>query len=117
MIKEIFSKLFRDKVELTYRPRLYLSEDLSVKDLKRLKDKIEKGKGSCKIILISDKEDENFDIVTPGQLRYRVWDGKKPVVAGLASDEEQAFELVMKIIDDCMKKRGDLMLKDYIWSL
>ncbi len=117
MIKELKSKIFSDKIKLSYRPKLYLSEDLTERDLPKIKRKISKGRGSCKLILIADKENENFDIVGPSQLKLKVWEGKKPVVAGIASGEAQAFELIMKIIDDCMAKRGDLMLKEYIWSL
>ncbi len=117
MLKEILSKIFNKKIELTYRPRLYLSEGLDVKKLPGLKRKIATGKGSCRLILLSEKEDENFDIVSPSQLKLKVWEDKTPVVAGIASDESEAYELVMKIIDDCRKSRGDLELKEYICSL
>lgn len=110
-------KFFRDNIELEYRPRLYLSEGLDEKDLARLKKKIARGKGSCAVILISENENDQFDIVTPFQLKLPVWEGKKPVVAGIAEKKEEAPDLVQQIIKDCLKVRGDLELKEYICSL
>ncbi len=110
-------KFFRDNIELEYRPRLYLSEGLDEKDLARLKKKIARGKGSCAVILISENENDQFDIVTPFQLKLPVWEGKKPVVAGIAGKKEEAPDLVQQIIEDCLKVRGDLELKEYICSL
>ena len=110
-------KFFRDNIELEYRPRLYLSEGLDEKDLARLKKKIARGKGSCAVILISENENDQFDIVTPFQLKLPVWKGKKPVVAGIAGKKEEAPDLVQQIIEDCLKVRGNLELKEYICSL
>ena len=110
-------KFFRDNIELEYRPRLYLSEGLDEKDLARLKKKIARGKGSCAVILISENENDQFDIVTPFQLKLPVWEGKKPVVAGIAEKKEEAPDLVQQIIEDCLKARVDLELKEYICSL
>ena len=110
-------KFFRDNIELEYRPRLYLSEGLDEKDLARLKKKIARGKGSCAVILISENENDQFDIVTPFQLKLPVWEGKKPVVAGIAGKKEEAPDLVQQIIEDCLKVRGNLELKEYICSL
>ena len=81
-------KFFREKIELQYRPRLYLSEGLDEKNLKRLKRKISKGKGSCAVILLSENADDMFDIVTPFQLKLPVWEGKKPIVAGIAGSKD-----------------------------
>ncbi|MCR4791915.1 MAG: hypothetical protein K5871_04145 [Lachnospiraceae bacterium] len=110
-------KIFRDKIELDYRPKLYLSDALMGRDLTRIKRNIARGKGSCSVILISDNDNDQFDIVTPFQLKLPVWEGKKPVVAGIADGKEDAEALVMKIISDCLKSRGDLKLKEYICSL
>ena len=114
---EFFSKIFRKNIELEYRPRLYLSDGLDEKDLARLKKKISKGRGSCAVILISDNENDQFDIVTPFQLKLPVWEGKKPVVAGIADKKDDAPNLVEQIISDCLTARGDLNLKEYICSL
>ncbi len=110
-------KLFKDKVEVNFRPSLYLSDSINIKKLPKVKDKILKGKGSYKLILVSEKEDENFDIVSASNLRSRVWEGKVPSVCAIAENEDEAFELVAKITEDCLKKRGDLDLKEYICSL
>jgi len=110
-------KLFKDKVEINFKTSLYLSDSISDKKLPKVKDKISKGKGSYKVILISDKEDENFDIVSASNLKSRIWEGKIPTACGIADDEDEAFELVTKITEDCLKARGDLELKEYICSL
>lgn len=110
-------EFFRKNIELEYRPRLYLSDGLDEKDLSRLKKKISKGKGSCAVILISDNENDQFDIVTPFQLKLPVWKDKKPVVAGIAGKKDDAPVLVEQIISDCLNARGDLNLKEYICSL
>lgn len=110
-------EFFRKNIELEYRPRLYLSDGLDEKDLSRLKKNISKGKGSCAVILISENENDQFDIVTPFQLKLPVWKDKKPVVAGIAGKKDDAPALVEQIITDCLTERGDLNLKEYICSL
>ena len=110
-------KLFKDKVEVNFRTSLYLSDSITDKKLPKIKNKISNGKGSYKLILISEKEDENFDIVSASNLKSRVWEGKVPTVCGIADDEDEAFELVTRIAEDCMKARGDLQLKEFICSL
>ncbi|MBP5556037.1 MAG: hypothetical protein J6X94_14345 [Lachnospiraceae bacterium] len=110
-------KLFKDKVEVNFRHSLYLSDSISLNKLPKVKDKILKGKGSYKLILVSEKEDENFDIVSVSNLKSRVWEGKVPQVCGVADNEDEAFKLVAKITEDCLKNRGNLELKEYICSL
>ena len=110
-------KLFKNQVEVNFKTSLYLSDSISDKKLPKVKDKILNGKGSYKLILISEKDDENFDIVSPSNLKSRIWEGKVPTACGIADGEDEAFELVAKITEDCLKARGDLKLKDYICSL
>jgi len=110
-------KLFKDVIEVNFRTSLYLSDSLSSKKLPKIKNKILKGKGSYRLILLSDKEDENFDIVSPSNLKSRIWEGKIPEAVGIADDEDEAFELVRKITEDCLNARGDLNLKEYVCSL
>ena len=109
--------LFKDSIEINFKPVLYLSDSISEKKLPKVKKKIRNGKGSYKIILISDKAEENFDIVSPSNLKSRIWEGKVPTACGIADDEDEAFELVAKITEDCLKTRGDLNLKEYVCSL
>ncbi len=110
-------KLFKDSIEVNFKTSLYLSDSITDKKLPKIKNKISNGKGSYKLILISEKEDENFDIVSASNLKSRVWEGKVPTVCGIADDEDEAFELVTRITEDCMKARGDLQLKEFICSL
>ncbi len=110
-------KLFKDLIEVNFKSSLYLSDSIAGKNLPKIKSRISNGKGSYKIILISEKEDENFDIVSPSNLKSRVWENKVPTVCGIAEDEDGAFELVARITEDCLKARGDLQLKEYICSL
>ena len=110
-------KLFKDSVEINFKTTLYLSDSISEKKLPKVKKKIQNGKGPYKLILISDKEEENFDIVSPSNLKSRIWEGKIPTACAIAGDENEAFELVAKITEDCLKVRGDLKLKEYICSL
>ena len=109
--------LFKKDIEINFRTSLYLSDSINEKKLPKVKKKISDGKGSYKLILISDKDDENFDIVSPSNLKSRIWEGKVPTACGIAGDEDEAFELVAKITEDCLKARGDLNLKEYICSL
>ncbi len=114
---KILDKIFHKDITLEYRPRLYLSEGLTEKDLRRLKRSIAGGKGSCAVILLSENADDMLDIVTPFQLKLPVWKDKKPVVAGIAGKKDEAAELVTTIIQDCLDIRGDLNVKEYICSL
>ena len=116
-IKDLYNKILGNSPDLTYRSKLYMIEGEGAKELSKYKKQIAKGKGSCGVILISEREDDLFDIVTPFQLKMTVWVDKHPVVAGIAPDKDEAAELVRKIIEDCAKKRGDLNIKEYICSL
>ena len=109
--------LFKENIEINFKTTLYLSDSINEKKLPKVKKKIQNGKGAYKLILISDREDENFDIVSPSNLKSRIWEGKVPTACGIADGEDEAFELVAKITEDCLKARGDLKLKDYICSL
>ena len=110
-------KLFKDSIDIEFASSLFYPDSISEKKLSKIKDKIRKGKGSYKLILLSEKEDENFEIVSVSNLKSRIWEEKIPVAIGIAGDEDKAFELVAEIAKECQKARGDLSLKEYVCSL
>lgn len=117
LIEGVVSKIFRKSVNVVYLDKLYLSDSLSADKLPELKKKIERGKGSVCLLLKSDNKDDCLDIVTPFQLRMKVWEGKSPVCIGIADSKDSAPDLVETIIRDCLEKYGRAELKEYICSL
>ncbi len=116
-LKDIYNKIMGNYPDLQFKTKIYMPEGFYPDDLTKVKKAISKGKGSYVIILISENKDDLFDIVTPFQLKLPVWKGKKPVVCGIAPDKESAEELVGTIVEDCMKIRGNLEVREYICSL
>ena len=116
-IDDVISKIFRKDILVTYCDNLYLSDDIGEKKLDKLKKKIGQGKGSACLLIKSENADDCIDIVTPLQLKSRIYEGKSPVCIGLAGSKDTGVELVQTIIGDCMDKTGGLNLKEFICSL
>ncbi len=116
-VDDLLSKIFRKNINIIYIDDLYLSEDLSEKKLEKLKKKIEQGKGSAALLLKSENKNDCIDIVTPFQLKSKVWEGRDAVCIGLAGSRDEAFDLVQSIIKDCIDKTGGTGLKEFICSL
>ena len=115
-LKDIYNKITGNFPDLQYRPVIYMPEGMDKDDLDKIKKKISAGKGSFGIILISENENDLFDIVTPFQLKLPVWKDKKPVVCGIARNKDEAGELVGVIVRDCMTSRGNLEVKKFLCS-
>lgn len=116
-IDSVLSKIFRKNINIEYCENLYLSDGFTEKKLSKIKKKIEQGKGSVALLLKSENKEDCIDIVTPFQLKSKVWEGKSPVCIGLASGKDDATELVQTVIKDCLEKTGKIDLKEFICSL
>ena len=115
-LKDLYNRIMGNFPDLQYRPVIYMPDGMDSKDLDSIRKKISAGKGSYGIILISENDNDLFDIVTPLQLKLPVWKGKKPVICGIARNKEEAGELVGTIVRDCMTARGDLEVKKFLCS-
>jgi hypothetical protein len=97
-------------------PKLYVSDKLAKKKDKIIA-KISSGKPVLGLYVITEATNgvDLFDIYNYNvtlQRYYKVY--KDLTVYGLAKDREDAFELVMKMTEDCIKTDADVDLKSFM---
>lgn len=103
-------------ITLTYHPNLYLGEGIKRKKLDKLKKQLEKRPLLSGVILItlSRNPADQLEIYEARQLQQRYYQNNPPFVVGLAADRQEAVDLVKLIVQECIDKRGDCALKEYL---
>jgi len=102
--------------KIEYHRNLYISDDISLSKLDKIKKKLEKKPLLCNVFLItvSSNPKDQLDIFSARQLAQSYY-LKHPVsVVGIASDYEAAVGLIEKIVQECLQARGDCALKEYL---
>lgn len=101
---------------MTISDKLYISEGLQSKR-KRLLHKIKKGKPVFRLYLITNalNGEDLFDIYYYNQLFQRYYQVyRKLTVYGLAGTKEEAFELVERIVSDCLAKQQNCDIRTFM---
>lgn len=95
--------------------KLYVSASLRGRERTVLR-KIRRGKVqvSCYVIVLSEKEGEQLEIYHAAMFHQRLFRETKPLIVGLASGEQDAYELVMQIAEEVYEKTNTLNIKQYI---
>ncbi len=98
---------------MEFYKKLYVGE--RVKNLRRVKSRLKKGSlvANAYVITLAAGNDllEIYDSKMFAQKYYR--DFKRPVI-GIASDYDEAVELVIKIMEESLNDRGDCDVKAYL---
>lgn len=104
------------KERLIFAPNLYLGEGISADKVDKIKNKLLKKPFSCSITVISISRNprDQLEIYEARQLVQNYYLKNPPYVVGLASDYEEALEIVRRIVVECLKKREDCALKEYL---
>lgn len=104
------------KERLIFAPNLYLGEGISADKVDKIKNKLLKKPLSCgiTIITISRNPRDQLEIYQARQLVQSYYRNNPPYVVGLASDREEALDLVRQIVAECLKQREDCALKEYL---
>lgn len=103
-------------IALTYHPRLYLGKGIKRKKLDKLKRRLEKRPLLSGVILITLSRNpiDQLEIYEARQLQQSYYKKYPPFVVGLAADRQEAVEIVKMIVQECIDKRGDCALKEYL---
>lgn len=103
-------------ISLTYHPRLYLGEGIKEKKLDKIKKRLETRPILSGVVLItfSRNPSDQLEIFEARQLAQSYYKKYPPYVVGIASDREEAVEMVEQLVRECLDDRGDCALKEYL---
>lgn len=103
-------------VNLTYHRELYLGESIRVEKLDKIKRKLETRPMSARVFLItvSGNSSDQLEIYASKQLAQSYYKKYPPYVVGIAGDYQEAVKLIERLVQECLKERGDCALKEYL---
>ena len=102
--------------KLKYHRRLYLGTGILESKLDKIKKTLEKHplRSNVFLIVISRNASDQLEIFSAKQLVQNYYNKYPVYVIGIASDYEDAVEMIEKIVQECLKARGDCALKEYL---
>lgn len=94
--------------------KLYVDESIK-KRLRRTKRLLEQNKGDIftYCIVLSENENNLFDILSGLELRFSYYKNRENVVVGLAHDKESAVSLVAGIVEEIYGQTGEINVKQF----
>lgn len=104
------------KREYNFASKLYLGESIDHKKLDKIKKKLQKRPLLAKVYLLAlaTNPTDQLEFYDSRWLMFRHYDGYVPYIVGIASDEDEAIALVKTITEDCITKRGDCKLREFL---
>ncbi|MCI9338655.1 MAG: hypothetical protein HFH93_14170 [Lachnospiraceae bacterium] len=101
---------------IKYHPNLYLGNGIKKKKLDKIKKKLENRPvfSGVFLICVSRNPHDQLDIYQARQLCQPYYRKYPPYVVGIARSREDAFLLVEQIVTQCLRSRGDCLLKEYL---
>ena len=102
---------------MNWLKELYLGEKAGQKAKKLVRAAVRGKKGpndGCFLITLSSFPKGQLDLLRFSDTRKKSVDTEKLTVVGLAADQAEAFSLIEKIADDCVKATGGAELKAYL---
>ena len=70
-------------------------------------------KDSCWLITLSVYPQGQLDIFNSGDLSSRLFPKEEMVVLGIAEGKSEAYSLLQRMAEDCLKAGGGVALKEY----
>lgn len=103
-------------ISLTYRPDLYLGDSINENKLDKIIKKLEKNPvfSGVFLITVSRNASDQLDIFDARQLAQSYYKKNPPYVVGIAGSHDEAVELVERLVQECLRARGDCALKEYL---
>lgn len=103
-------------ISLTYRPDLYLGDSINENKLDKIIKKLEKKPifSGVFLITVSRNASDQLDIFDARQLAQSYYKKNPPYVVGIAGSHDEAVELVERLVQECLRARGDCALKEYL---
>jgi len=102
--------------KLQYHHRLYLGESISESKLDKIKKRLKKHPllSNVYLITVSRNPVDQLDIFAAKQLVQNYYSKYPVCVIGIASNYDEALEVVETIVRECLEARGDCALKEYL---
>lgn len=102
--------------KIVYSSNFYLGKGITPEKLDKIKRKIEKKPLMTDFFLIAlaGNERDLLDIYSSKYLGQKYYDNHIPFVCGIADNHGDAVALVEQIIQDCLRERGDLKVREFI---
>lgn len=103
-------------VKFKFHQKLYLSESMEEKNLGKIKRKLRTRLLFADVYLIVPAGNplDQLDILDARQLVQSHYKGKTFLVVGLASDYTEALQVIERMVQDCLRERGDCKLREYL---
>lgn len=101
---------------LEFYPELYLGEGIKEKKLDKIKKTLIQKPlwAGVYLITLAKNPVDQLEILDARQLAQRYYESHTLSVVGIAGDYEDALLLVERIAQECLDKRGDCRLKEYL---
>ena len=102
--------------KFVYAPKLYLGDGIKAKNLDKIKKKLENKPLFANVFLLTfaTAESDQLEFFDARILTKRHYEGYVPYIIGIAADKREAIELVEQIVKECLEKRGDCSLREYL---
>ncbi|HAU87973.1 MAG TPA: hypothetical protein DCW90_21600 [Lachnospiraceae bacterium] len=99
---------------IKWYPALYL-DSVTKKNLRKIKRRMERRKINLSVycIALASNEKNLLDIYSTNELLYRYYRHKDIKVIGLASNKENAIQLVADIVNDVYQQTGRLDVRTF----
>ncbi len=99
----------------TFHSRLYLGEGIEEGKLDKIKKRLEKKPLLANVYLIVPARNpaDQLEFFDARQLVQPHYQNDSFLVVGMAGSQREAAELVEKMVQDCLKERGDCRLREY----
>ncbi len=105
---------------MNWLKELYLGEKAAEKAKKLIRAAVRGKKGKndkCFLITLSSFPKAQLDLIRFSDLRKKSAETEKLTVIGLAADQAEAFTLLERMANDCLKNTGGAELKAYFSGL
>lgn len=102
--------------KLNYHPDLYLGESINGEKLDKIKKKLENKPllSGVFLIALARNPSDQLEIYNAGQLVQKYYVKNPPYVVGIAGNYDEAVTMVEQMVQECIEKRGDCALKEYL---
>lgn len=103
-------------VKFEFRKSLYVSEGMEDKKLDKIKRKLcsKPLLANVHLIVPAGNPKDQLDILDARQLVQPYYAKKSLLVVGIASGYEEALLLIERMVQDCLRDRGDCNLREYL---
>ncbi|MCD7836822.1 MAG: hypothetical protein LUG83_09305 [Lachnospiraceae bacterium] len=102
--------------EYKFASRIYLGESIDSKKMGKIIKKLKKAPLLAHVYLLAlaTNDEDQLEFFDSRWLLTRSYDGYIPYIVGIASDREEAVMLIRRIVEECLKERGDCSLREYL---